>query len=507
MGGAWMEAFGPGARDFSAPSPDPTMPSGLVLSPRAVEEFDVEVMDTPSWGLWGSGLVLFRRDSSLALQRAGALLAEAAGPSAGGFFWWDLRKSELAERLGEASGIRKIEPVARLRVVARDYEVSNADGKVVFRFVVVCAGGAATQRVFVPRPLRGYGAEAAACCLALGGSDVREGGLLERALADAGVSPHLSSGLLRAEIGPGLPAAEALRRVVSPALETAWKNEEGIIRDTDTEFLHDYRVSLRKARSALGLLSGAFDAAGVSKVRDALGSMAARTNRLRDLDVYLLARREHEDSVPEVLRPAVRGLFDGMSEERAREQAAVASALMAPHHQELKQEISALFDRPDGLKPGLEAEVPIASAVSSRVARRHRKIAKLARELGAEPADAQLHAIRIQCKKLRYLLEFFAAAVPPAAAILEHPLRRLQNRLGAFNDAAVQREFLLDLWQHAGPELSNDRAVALGTLAGLLHAQGAGFRAGAHRALEALVSPSLLKSVRRSLPAPDSFCP
>jgi len=504
---AWMEAFGPGARDFSAPSADPAMPAGLVLSPRAVEEFEVEVMDTPSWGLWGAGLVLFRRGSSLALCGKGSMMAEAAGPSEGGFFWWDLRKSELGERLGEAAGIRKIDAVARLGVAARDFEVSNGEGKVVFRFGVVSVGRAGSLRVLVPRPLRGYGAEAEACCLALGGAEMREGGLLERALADAGVSPHLSSGPARAEIPPGLPAAEALRRVVSPALETAWKNEEGIIRDTDTEFLHDYRVSLRKARSALGLLSGALDAAGVSRVRDALGLMAARTNRLRDLDVYLLARRDHEDSVPEVLRPAVRALFDSLSEERTREQASVASALLAPRHRELTQEISALFDRPDGLAPGPEAEVPIAAAVSARVARRHRKIAKLARDLGAETPDAQLHAIRIQCKKLRYLLEFFAAAVPQAATILEHPLRRLQNRLGAFNDASVQREFLLDLWQHAGPGLPPDRAVAVGTLAGLLHAQGAGFRAGAQRALEALTSPALLKSVRRSLPPVNTIYP
>lgn len=509
MGAAWMQAFGPEARDLFASNTAPPMPAGLVLNSGVVEEFCVEVMDTPSWGLWGSGLLLFRRDASLALWGNGSLITEADGPSEGGFFWWDMQKSDLAECVGEASGIRKIEPVARLLVTAQDCGVSNVEGKVVFRFVVVCLGKADTQKVFVPRPLRGYDAEAAACCATLGGEGVeaREGGLLERALAETGVSPRLPSDRVRAEIHPWLGAAEALRRVVCPPLDTAWQNEEGITRDTDTEFLHEYRVSLRKARSALGLLAGAFDTGGVSKVRDRLGRIAAGTNRLRDLDVFLLARRDHEDAVPEVLRPAVHALFEGLIEERAREQVSVTAGLLAPRHHDLKREISALFQHPGGLEGGPEADVPIALAVASRVVWRHRKIAKLAKKLGAESPDAQFHEIRIQCKKLRYLLEFFSDAVPEAARLLEQPLRRVQNRLGAFNDAAVQREFLLDLWQKAEPALPTDRAVAVGALAGILLTRGSGFRDGAHRALAALTSGALLKSVRRSMPTPDAIRP
>jgi CHAD domain-containing protein len=57
--------------------------------------------------------------------------------------------------------------------------------------------------------------------------------------------------------------------------------------------------------------------------------------------------------------------------------------------------------------------------------------------------DKGLHALRIECKKLRYVLEFFASLFPPEtiAASLKQ-LRRLQDSLGHYHDLCVQQETL-----------------------------------------------------------------
>ena len=57
-----------------------------------------------------------------------------------------------------------------------------------------------------------------------------------------------------------------------------------------------------------------------------------------------------------------------------------------------------------------------------------------------------MHALRIDCKKLRYLIEFFASLFPPTKIRqLINQLKRLQDNLGDFNDLSVQQEYLLSI--------------------------------------------------------------
>ncbi|MCG8619946.1 MAG: CHAD domain-containing protein, partial [Desulfobacterales bacterium] len=62
-------------------------------------------------------------------------------------------------------------------------------------------------------------------------------------------------------LNPDDPAKKSLCTIVSTFIGVARQNEAGIIADHDTEFLHDYRVSLRKVRSVLSLFKGVFDKA------------------------------------------------------------------------------------------------------------------------------------------------------------------------------------------------------------------------------------------------------
>ena len=58
-------------------------------------------------------------------------------------------------------------------------------------------------------------------------------------------------------------------------------------------------------------------------------------------------------------------------------------------------------------------------------------------------ADKKLHKLRIECKKLRYLLEYFAPLFTAGAYQCElKKLKQLQGYLGDFNDSAVEHDFL-----------------------------------------------------------------
>jgi CHAD domain-containing protein len=70
-------------------------------------------------------------------------------------------------------------------------------------------------------------------------------------------------------------------------------------------------------------------------------------------------------------------------------------------------------------------------------------VVQLGTDLLAEPDGQRLHALRIACKKLRYVLEFFVSLFPGknTARLVEH-LRTLQDHLGRWHDLVVQQEAL-----------------------------------------------------------------
>ena len=89
--------------------------------------------------------------------------------------------------------------------------------------------------------------------------------------------------------------------------------------DIDTAFLHAYRVSLRKTRSLISLLKKTLPAAAVDKIKPRLSSMAGSTDRLRDLDVYLLAQRDYAAALPAEFAPGIAELTRVVRARRADE--------------------------------------------------------------------------------------------------------------------------------------------------------------------------------------------
>ena len=78
------------------------------------------------------------------------------------------------------------------------------------------------------------------------------------------------------------------------------QNEAGIRADWDTEFLHDFRVAIRRTRSALSQIKGVLPVDAVEHFKDAFRELGRSTNRLRDLDVYLLEEETYRAMLPAV---------------------------------------------------------------------------------------------------------------------------------------------------------------------------------------------------------------
>ena len=256
--------------------------------------------DTFEWTLWFNNMMLYHDGSSIVCSTmhqgwTGTTLAmepSARGPDPFPSAW---PAGPLRKQLENLVGLRALMPIAEINSSTRTVELLNEDHKVVCRFDVLSLFGAASQRMPYLRlchihPLRGYGQEAAAAVtrlLALGCTEIKVGPL-EQALINSGRAPVPYTLRPVFDLRPEEPCREAVRDIVRRTLLLARQQEQGIVADIDTEFLHDYRICLRKIRSIFSLMKGVYPEAETARLKNQWGNMARVTNQLRDLDVYLL---------------------------------------------------------------------------------------------------------------------------------------------------------------------------------------------------------------------------
>ncbi len=277
-----------------------------------------------------------------------------------------------------------------------------------------------------------------------------------------------------APIDPDARAFDAASDIVAACLPVLRANEAGIVADLDTEHLHDHRVALRRIRSVLSLFKDVYDADQTGDLKARFSALMAPTGPLRDLDVYLLEREAFYAMAPEALHEGLDEMFELFARERAAEQARLAEFLRSPAWLEEMTALEALFRDREGLKPGPDADHGAWALACELIWGRYRKIRRTGAKLIHEAPDEEIHKLRIHCKKLRYLMEFFAPLFPakPFADLLK-PLKTLQEALGVFNDASVQqaslRRFVEGLEAKGAHHGGLGVALSVGALISVLH--------------------------------------
>lgn len=231
--------------------------------------------------------------------------------------------------------------------------------------------------------------------------------------------------------------------IIHTFLKVAQQNENGVVADIDTEFLHDYRVSLRRIRSVISLFKGVFSDDQTATLKKTFSDMMTPTGRVRDLDVHLLEKDIYYSLVPHTLHTGLDAMFGQFQKERMQELARLTRRLRSKAYQSQMAELTALFNTTEGLQPGPNALRGAYDYACALIWKRYRKVCKIARSITPETPDEVVHDLRIDCKKLRYLMEFFAPLFDAKdfKSILK-PLKKLQDNLGLFNDYSVQQEAL-----------------------------------------------------------------
>jgi CHAD domain-containing protein len=435
-------------------------------------------LDTFDWRLHRAGLTLEHvtgtRPGELVLTGpSGERLTQRASRLSWPMPARALPAGPVADRVGPAAGIRALLPAARAVSTVQDLRLLNADTKTVAWITLDRTAAVAPAAAQLPARLqvsavRGYQAQAQRAAALLDSAALQRHGAaspLEEVLAAAGRRPGDYSNKITTRLAGRMPARAALRAVLLGLLDTLQANVPGTVRDLDTEFLHDLRVSARRTRSALKLAGDVLPEGLAARYRGEFKWLGDLTTPTRDLDVYLLGYDEMAAGLlaaqPDELAPFRRYL----ERRRVAEQRALARGLRSARFTRLACEWRAALH---GL-PVPEGRLTTEALAADRLARAHRRVIRDGCAITPQVPAERLHDLRKRCKELRYLLEFFASVLDPQAyqpAVRD--LKGLQDCLGEFQDRQVQHEEIREFATQmlAGGDLPATALLAMGELSG-----------------------------------------
>ncbi len=262
-----------------------------------------------------------------------------------------------------------------------------------------------------------------------------------------------------------MPAGRALRRIHLAQLDVIRANEAGTRQGSDPEALHDFRVAVRRTRAALTQIDDVYPADTVRRFKKLFSWLQKVTGPTRDLDVYREAVAGFRAELPAGREQDLEPLAAWVTAQRRRAHRRMVRSLDTPRYRRLLESWRAFVEEasPGGAGAPCAGE-PIATVATRHLAPAYRKVLGRGLKIGPGSPAAALHRLRLDCKKLRYLLEFFRSLYPDrqiGPPIKE--LRRLQDCLGEFNDAAVQRAAthrFAEEMRGTGPVASGRRAPA-----------------------------------------------
>lgn len=271
--------------------------------------------------------------------------------------------------------------------------------------------------------------------------------------------------------------SEAGRKVIYTHFLRMLANEAGTRLGEDIEALHDMRVATRRMRAAADVFAGHFDPDALRPVTKGLRRTGRALGAVRDLDV-LLEQAEAYQAGLEADRTA--SLAPLLADWRARREVArraLLSYLDGAAYRDFIVASQAFLTAPGAgarpIPPGEPLPHQVRHVAPRLILARYEAVRAYETIIDAAPLTAY-HMLRIDCKRLRYALEFFRELLGPEAPELIKQVTAMQDLLGALQDAHVAERLIASFVeeQHAARKKGLSKK-ALAGVTGYLDAQRA----------------------------------
>ncbi len=184
--------------------------------------------------------------------------------------------------------------------------------------------------------------------------------------------------------------------------------------------IHDLRVALRQTRSVLDTLGMVHP----ELMRD-MRHLSRQLGHVRDLDVLIEDLRN---------QPGLTAYRAHLMSARDAESRKLLKTLARKRCQRIPESLHALAHHLP------THEISLRETARERLGAQLKRVKKCGRQIGPGSTMIELHALRIECKKLRYLAEMFGHDHVYPLRELRRPLQPLLSMLGDLNDNAVKIE-------------------------------------------------------------------
>jgi len=443
--------------------------------------------DTFDWRLNAANLRLYRQqheqDSQLVLESLkGDVPPSFTSLSTVPKFAWELPASAIRQYIEPIIEMRALLPVAEIKSREDTLRITNKEQKTVATLtlqqddiVLTSNHRQALPPRLVLHAVKGYENSYQKTRKKLEQDidlTVLEFDQLLAALQQQGIAVNDYSSKLKIQLEPQARADLASKSILKRLYQTMLANEAGLKTNIDSEFLHDYRVAIRRTRSILTQLKGVFADTSAEHFKQEFAWLGEITGPLRDLDVHLLQFDSYADNLPAAHRAALLPLKEYLFQVREQRHQGLLQDLASKRYTTIQAEWPAFLDKEtiSGELPE-NAAAPIQELAKRNIWRSYRKVMKQAGALSMSSPAAAFHELRKSCKKLRYLMEIFQSLYTgnEIKQLIKH-LKILQDNLGEYQDLDVQslaiKQFAREMEGHGIGR--SDTYMAMGILVGAL---------------------------------------
>lgn len=266
----------------------------------------------------------------------------------------------------------------------------------------------------------------------------------------------------REPISPEDSMAEAGRKAIFDNFIQMLEHEAGSRVGEDIEEIHKMRVATRRMRSLFNLLSAYYRPKSTRPHVKILKKVARTLGDVRDMDVQIEALGHYVASIPEEDQITFQSSFAYLIVQRSNAHQKLVDLLDSKKYRKfitgLQEFLTTLGD---GARQ-IDMSVPTpyqARHVLPVIIHEHLAQVRAYDTLVKDADEATLHALRIDCKRLRYLVTAFKDVLGSSSETFIDELKRLQDHLGAMQDAVIGQAFFRSLRKKSKLEKSERTAL------------------------------------------------
>jgi triphosphatase len=256
------------------------------------------------------------------------------------------------------------------------------------------------------------------------------------ATLQAGVSP----------ITPEDTMPEAGRKIFLLNLITMLEHQEKLAGDDSMHHVHQMRVATRRLRSAFRVFEEYYHKHALKPILKGLRKTARALGDVRDLDVLLANMQTYQEMLEGDVAEAFKPILDDLTKDQQKARDALTEWIGSKAYLRFLSKFITF-----ATTVGLNTTTPDSKTAPYQVRHvvpviLHQHLAQVRGFDSAVPEAKPelLHQLRIEFKRLRYLLTFFADNIGSSANDYIEEIKLMQDHLGRLNDSVVASQRLSD---------------------------------------------------------------